>query len=355
MIQTLRGNLLEANVQALVNTVNTVGVMGRGVALQFKLAFPENYEVYRRACERGEVRIGSMLTYDLRRLQNPRYIINFPTKQHWRGKSRLEYIDAGLKDLVRTIHDLGIESVALPPLGAGLGGLKWSDVLPRIRAAMADLADVEVLVYEPAGAPATAAALVSTPRPTMTPGRAALLALMGHYRATLMDEGITLLEIHKLMYFLQEAGEPLRLKYVKGIYGPYSTNLHHVLERMEGHYIQGYGEGSENPGKVIEYDEDALREAESFVHHRADTRARFQRIERLIDGFDTPYGLELLASVHWVAMQEDPAARHDADTAMTRVQQWSDRKRTMFRGEHVRAAWERLKAEGWLTGKHLES
>jgi O-acetyl-ADP-ribose deacetylase (regulator of RNase III) len=354
MIHTVRGNLLEANVEALVNTVNTVGIMGRGVALQFKLAFPENYELYRQACERGEVRIGRVFTYDLRRLQNPRFIINFPTKEHWRGKSRLAYIDAGLVDLVREIRERGIESLALPPLGAGLGGLKWSDVFPRIRQAMADLPNVEVLVYEPVGAPA-ADMIVSTPRPAMTSGRAALIALMGRYRSTLMDEGVTLLEIHKLMYFLQESGEPLRLQYVKGIYGPYSTNLHHVLERLEGHYIRGYGDGSENPGKVIEYDENVLREAESFVHHRVDTRVRFERIERLIDGFDTPYGLELLASVHWVAMNEDPAARRDPAVATSRVHDWSDRKRAMFRSEHVRAAWERLKAEGWLAGTHSTS
>lgn len=351
MIRTVRGNLLDANVQALVNTVNTVGIMGRGVALQFKLAFPENYEVYRRACERGEVRIGQVLTYDLRRLQDPRYIINFPTKEHWRGKSRLEYIEAGLTDLVRTIRELRIRSIALPPLGAGLGGLKWSSVLPLIQAALDELPDVEVLVYEPAGAPSETP-VVGTPRPAMTAGRAALLALMGRYRSTLMDEGVTLLEIHKLMYFLQGAGEPLRLNYVKGIYGPYATNLHHVLERLEGHYIRGYGDGSENPGKVIEYDENVLREAESFVQHRADTRSRFERIERLIDGFDTPYGLELLSSVHWIAREDEPA-RRDATTATARVHEWSDRKRAMFRAEHVRAAWDRLKAEGWLAGRDM--
>jgi O-acetyl-ADP-ribose deacetylase (regulator of RNase III) len=349
MIRTVQGNLLDANVEALVNTVNTVGVMGRGVALQFKRAFPDNYEVYRRACDHGEVRIGHVLTYDLGRLQNPRYVINFPTKEHWRGKSRLAFIEEGLVDLVREIRERGIRSIALPPLGAGLGGLKWSDVFPRIKRMMADLPDVEVLVFEPMGAPA-ADSVVSTPRPAMTAGRAALLALMGRYRSTLMDEGVTLLEIHKLMYFLQESGESLRLQYVKGIYGPYATNLHHVLERLEGHYIRGYGDGRENPGKIIEYDENALREAESFVQHRADTRVRFERIERLIDGFDTPYGLELLASVHWIVTNEDGAARRDVEVATARVHSWSDRKRISFHPDHIRAAWERLKADGWLAG-----
>jgi O-acetyl-ADP-ribose deacetylase (regulator of RNase III) len=349
MIQRVRGNLLEANVEALVNTVNTVGVMGRGVALQFKLAFPENYEFYRRRCATGEVRIGEVLTYDLKRLGNPRYIINFPTKKHWRGKSHIEYIKDGLPSLVQTVKELSIESIAIPPLGAGLGGLDWSEVFPHIDEAFAELPNVEVLVYEPSGPPRAEAVVVSTPRPKLTPGRAVLLALMKRYRSTLMDEGISLLEIHKLMYLLQEAGENLRLLYVKGVYGPYSTNLHHVLERLEGHYIRGYGDGSECPGKVIEYDEDAVKEAQSYVQNRTTTRARFERIERLVDGFDTPYGLELLTSVHWVAAHEGDGARHDPMVATQLVQAWSDRKRAMFRGEHVRAAWERLKLEGWLT------
>ncbi len=348
MIRKVKGDLLRADVQALVNTVNTVGVMGRGVALQFKRSFPENFRVYKRACDRGEVQVGTMFVCDLGGLQNPRYIINFPTKEHWRGKSRYEHIEQGLDDLAQVIRRLGIESIALPPLGCGLGGLDWNHVYLKIERALGAIPDVEVLVYEPTGPPAAEKMKTRTGRPAMTPGRAALLILMKRYLEPLMDDSITLLEIHKLMYFMQEAGEPLKLKYVKGVYGPYAQNLHHVLERIEGHFITGYGDGREAPGKVIEYTESAIRSAESALEKRADTHKRFDRLQELISGFETPYGMELLASVHWVATQEDEAARDHPETAVRLIHAWNDRKRRMFKAEHIKIAQTRLRAYSWL-------
>ena len=348
MIRKVRGDLLDADVQALVNTVNTVGVMGRGVALQFKQAFPESFKAYKKACEEGKVRLGEVFVFDLGGLQNPRYIINFPTKKHWRGKSRYEHIEQGLEALVAEIQRLEIESIALPPLGCGLGGLDWNQVYHLIEVALQPLMNVEVLVYEPAGPPAAEKMKTRTSRPSMTPGRAALLVLMKQYLEPLMDEAITLLEIHKLMYFMQEAGEPLKLKYVKGVYGPYAQNLHHVLERIEGHFIAGYGDGREAPGKVIEYKPDAVREAEAFLAARQDTQARFGRVGQLISGFETPYGMELLASVHWVATQENEKARNRPQPAVAQVHAWSDRKRRMFIAGHIVAAWTRVKEQNWL-------
>lgn len=149
MIYYVRGDLFRSGAEALVNPVNTVGVMGKGLALQFKERYPENYLVYRLACQRGEVRIGKVLAYDLGPSSSPRYILNFPTKAHWKDPSRLEYIRAGLVDLVRVIRELGIQSVAVPALGAGLGGLSWRDVKPLIEEALGGLEGVEVLVYEP--------------------------------------------------------------------------------------------------------------------------------------------------------------------------------------------------------------
>src|SRR6516162_7903389 len=119
MVERVSGNLLDADVQALVNTVNTVGVMGKGIALQFKKAYPENYRAYKKACDAGQVQPGQMLTYDLGGLQNPRYIINFPTKRHWRGGSKIEDIESGLVALIKEVERLKIESIALPPLGCG--------------------------------------------------------------------------------------------------------------------------------------------------------------------------------------------------------------------------------------------
>ena len=132
MIQSIQGNLLESQVDALVNAVNCVGVMGNGIALQFKNTFPENYDIYRAACRRGEVVLGKMFVTDLNREVPPRYIINFPTKQHWRQMSKLSYIEAGLTALIATVERLNIQSIAIPPLGCGLGGLDWNDVRPLI-------------------------------------------------------------------------------------------------------------------------------------------------------------------------------------------------------------------------------
>lgn len=348
MIRTVKGDLLEADVQALVNTVNTVGVMGRGVALQFKQAFPENFKAYKKACDEGRVRLGEMFVFDLGSLHTPRYIVNFPTKEHWRGKSRYEHIEQGLEALVAEIRRLGIESIALPPLGCGLGGLDWNQVYQRVEAALGPLTAVEVHVYQPAGPPPAETMETRTSRPRMTPGRAALLVLMKRYLQPLMDDAITLLEIHKLMYFMQEAGEPLKLKYAKGAYGPYAQNLHHVLERIEGHFIEGYGDGREAPGKVIEYKPDAVREAEALLADRPETQARFKRLEQLFSGFETPYGIELLASVHWVATRDNDEARDRPEVAVSLVHSWNERKDRMFKEEHIVAAWERLDFRKWL-------
>jgi O-acetyl-ADP-ribose deacetylase (regulator of RNase III) len=154
MIKLTRGDIFKAEAEALVNTVNCVGVMGRGLALQFKRAFPKNFKAYAAACKRGEVKPGRMLVVETGELANPRYIVNFPTKRHWRGKSRLADIDAGLDALIGDVKRLRIRSIAVPPLGCGLGGLDWADVRPRIQRAFASSPDVEVLLYEPPGPPA---------------------------------------------------------------------------------------------------------------------------------------------------------------------------------------------------------
>ena len=187
---------------ALVNTVNCVGVMGRGVALQFKRAFPANFKAYAAACRKKEVRPGRMFLFETRQLTNPRYIINFPTKRHWRGKSRIEDIEAGLDDLTRVIRSHDIRSVVIPPLGSGLGGLNWSEVRPRIESALAPLENLRAIVFEPGGGPTDDRANRSTDVPNMTPGRAALVVLMEKYLRGFLDPFVTLLEVHKLMYFL---------------------------------------------------------------------------------------------------------------------------------------------------------
>lgn len=347
MIKFSKGNLFEADVEALVNTVNTVGVMGKGIALQFSRAFPEIMKPYKDACKSGKLTVGNVFTVRVSMLEGPKYVINFPTKKHWKGGSKIEFIQSGLQSLKGEIERLGIKSVAIPPLGCGLGGLRWDDVKREMESIFSELTDVEVLVYEPAGAPPAAEMKTATKKPKMSQGRAALLGLMKRYLVPLMDDSVTLLEIHKLMYFMQEAGEPLSLKYVKGTYGPYAENLHHVLENMEGHYIVGYGDGSEEPGKVINAKSEAIDEAESFLNKKHAALDRFHRVETLIDGFETAYGLELLASVHWVSKYEEPPAQ-SVEEATERVHQWNRRKRDTFAPAHIKVAWDRLTQTNWL-------
>jgi len=327
-----------------VNTVNCVGVMGRGIALQFKNAFPENYSVYRATCERGELHPGQMLVHDRGPWARPRYIINFPTKRHWRAKSRIDDIDAGLRALIAAVQDRKISSIALPPLGAGLGGLDWRVVRPRIEAAFAQLPEVRVLLFEPAGAPAAADIRPLRERPKMTPGRAVLVGLVQRYLAAVMDPAVTLLEIHKLMYFAQEAGEPLRLQFAKGPYGPYAENLRHVLSRIEGHYMVGYGDAEDSPTKEIELLPGAGAEAEAFLHVHPSSLQRFDRVAHLIEGYETAFGMELLATVHWIASREPSLTTEEVTS---HVHSWSARKQ-MFSSVHVDQALGTLRQRGWV-------
>ena len=149
MISYRQGNLLESHARALVNAVNTVGVMGKGIALMFKKRFRENFEQYAVACKNKQVRIGKMFITTTGEPDGPKWIVNFPTKQNWRAPSKLEWIAAGLKDLRRFIVEERVLSIAIPALGAGNGGLNWSDVKAEIEKALGDLTDVDVVVFEP--------------------------------------------------------------------------------------------------------------------------------------------------------------------------------------------------------------
>jgi len=348
MIEITQGNLLEAPVEALVNTVNTIGVMGKGVALQFKQAYPAMYRDYERACKAGEVRLGQMDVHDLGGMAGgPRWIINFPTKGHWRADSRMKDIKDGLRDLVEKVRLLEIRSIALPPLGCGHGGLDWRDVRPVIEEAFVDAPDVKVLLYPPQGAPEARQMPVRTQRPKLTLGQAALVGLMDRYLKGLLDPFVTLLEIHKLMYFLKAAGEDFpRLTFKQDRYGPYSPDLRHGLVRMESHLTSGFGEGTDDPRTQIELLPGAIEEADQYLKSRSETLERMERVAALIDGFEDPLGMELLSSVHWV-MQQEPTAREDSQAAIDAVHRWNERKRRLMKPEHLLKAWNRLKEQGW--------
>lgn len=344
MITYTSGDILNADVEALVNTVNCVGIMGRGIALQFKNMFPDNFDAYASACAREEVQPGKMFIYPTRELTNPHFIVNFPTKRHWRGKSRIEDIESGLVALREEIVRRGIKSIAIPPLGSGLGGLDWQDVKPRIVSALSSLQDVDIRVYEPKGAPEASAMVRRQEAPKMTPGRAALVVLMQRYVGGLMDPFVSLLEVHKLLYFLQESGEGLRLQYRKAHYGPYAENLTHLLRTVEGHFISGYADGGDRPDKLLEIVPGALADAETMLAEAEDTRRRFDTVADLVEGFETPFGLELLATVHWVVRHEGAAT---VDEVVAATYGWNDRKRR-FSPEQLVLAHDVLAHKGWI-------
>jgi len=347
MLRLTEGNILEADAEALVNTVNTVGVMGRGIALQFKKAFPEMVKSYEEACRSHTLQPGRVQVFDRGSMLNPRYIINFPTKRHWKGKSRLEDIDSGLKSLVEEVRKRGIRSIALPPLGCGLGGLAWSQVLPMIQRAFAEVTDAEVSVFPPVGAPEPEEMVNRTECPEMTPSRANVIRVLAEYYV--LGYELTLLEIHKLLYFLQYAGEQLRLQFTQGTYGPYADNLRHVMNLFEGHFLQGYGEGRNSPKTPIKLLPQAIEQANEVSKTNLDIarEERLQRVFRLIEGFESPYGMELLASVHWVAC-EAGGRSDDLAAVVAAIHGWNARKRKIMKPEHIEVAWKRLKAEGWL-------
>lgn len=347
MIEFKTGDLLAADAEALVNTVNCDGFMGRGIALQFKNAWPENFKAYAAACRRHEVEPGRMFVFETGRLVNPRYIVNFPTKRHWRAKSRLEDVASGLDALVSEIRNRGIRSIAIPPLGAGLGGLQWTAVRPLIERAMKDVPEVRVAVFEPRGVPVSGIGSRAKKAPRMTPGRAALVGLMNRYLAGLMDPSVSLLELHKLMYFMQEAGEPLRLHMRKAAYGPYAENLKNVLADIEGHLVSGYGSGGDDPTKSLELLPGAVESAKALLAERPETLERFERVSRLVEGFESPFGLELLATVHWVVAHE--AAASD-DQIVDRAYEWGERKK-QFSRRQILLARDVLARGRWLAPK----
>ncbi len=344
MMEFKTGDIFKTDAEALVNSVNCVGVMGRGIALQFKNLYPANFKAYVAACKREEVQPGRMFVYETGQLTNPRYIINFPTKRHWRGKSRIEDIESGMKALVKEIKGRDIRSIAIPPLGSDLGGLQWRDVRPRIEAALRELDDVQVVVFEPGSAPVDGRPNRSSDVPEMTAGRAALVGLMHRYLGGLLDPFVSLLEVHKLMYFLQVAGQPLQLKYAKAQYGPYAENLRHVMRQVEGHLISGYADGGDAPGKPLELVPGAVEDAFKFLQNSPDTLERFNRVTNLVGGFESPFGLELLATVHWVAT-ENP--KSSLEEIIARTYQWNERK-GQFSERQIGIAYRTLEEQGWL-------
>lgn len=316
MIQYTTGNLLEAPAEAVVNTVNEIGVMGKGIALMFREAFPDNTKAYQEACRRGEVKVGRMLVTQNRALIGPRWIINFPTKRHWRHPSRLEWVREGLKDLVRVLRENEIRSIALPPLGCGAGGLEWTQVRGEIEQALGELPTVDVLVYEPT------AEYQNVPKQKgvekLTPARALIAELVRRY--SVLGIECSNLEVQKLAWFLHRMiktfrlKDPLKLRFAADKYGPYADNLRHLLDGLDGSYLHCEKRLSDaGPFDQIWFEESKREAVESFLRGPS-ASAYLEALDRtadLIDGFESPLGMELLATVDWLISERrcEPTVR----------------------------------------------
>ncbi len=309
MITFTQGNLLEAPVEALVNTVNTVGVMGKGIALMFKDRFTRNYELYAEACKAKQVQTGKMFVTEVFELNGPHWIVNFPTKQHWKAKSRMEWIVDGLQDLRRFLLEHQVKSIAIPPLGAGNGGLEWLVVRAEIEKALGDL-DTEILIFEPTAKYQNVAKREGVEK--LTPARALIAELVRRYWVLGME--CSLLEIQKLAWFLERAIEkfpvdknPLNLKFVAHKYGPYANRLDHLLNSLDGSYLHCDKRISDaDPLDVIWFDDGRKSYVQTYLNTEATEYAQaLEYTAALIDGFESPFGMELLATVDWLISREN--------------------------------------------------
>ena len=350
MIEYTQGNLLEADAEALVNTVNTVGVMGKGIALMFKERFARNMDVYAKACKAKQVQVGKMFVTETGELMGPKWVVNFPTKKHWRHPSKLEWITEGLEDLRRFIVDEHVESIAIPPLGSGNGGLDWQVVRAEIERYLGDLEGVRILVYEPTDKYQNVAKKKGVQK--LTPPRALIAELVRRYWVLGME--CSLLEIQKLAWFLerviegQDVENTLDLRFVANNYGPYADRLRHLLDGLDGSYLQSEKRISDSdPLDVIWFDENQRERVQAFLGSDArDYLPALEKTSAIIDGFESPFGMELLATVDWLIAREgcEPTAeaieqgirRWPAGT------RWADRKARLFDRRSIGIALERL-------------
>lgn len=336
----VKGNLLAAPVEALVNTVNTIGVMGKGIALQFKERFPENRLAYERACKAGQVVIGKMLVVKEHTTAGDKIIINFPTKTEWFKKSQYSFIEAGLKDLVRVIQELNIKSIAIPPLGCGNGGLRWDKVKAMIENHLGSLPDIEILIYEPNDAVKEILQQEEMKKEIhLTPGRAMILYALFKYER--FGEPATVFAANKLAYFLQESGENLKLKFEQHTYGPYAQAMDKVLYAMNGKYLKGLEQMSAKPFEPLQLNYERYQEVVDFVNRELTTEQR-QRLDSLfkaIDGFESTLSLEILSSTHFAKKKYPELSKHE----LIEKVQWTERKKQKVSADYVTIAYNHLK------------
>jgi Predicted phosphatase homologous to the C-terminal domain of histone macroH2A1 len=351
MISYTQGNLLEADAEALVNTVNTVGVMGKGIALMFKERFVDNFRRYAAACKAKEVHIGKMFVTEPRELTGPRWVVNFPTKRDWRAPSRMEWIVEGLQDLRRFLQENRVKSIAIPPLGSGNGGLDWPEVRDQIELALGDLDGVNIQIFEPTNKYQNVAKRAGIEK--LTPARALVAELVRQYAVLGME--CSLLEVQKLAWFLERALErfavnnPLELRFKAHRYGPYADRLRHLLDGLDGSYLHCDKRiGDAGPLDVIWFDDARRDYLSTYLKTEAKSyQSALDFTVRLIDGFESPYGMELLATVDWLLAEgcepSVPSVRSCLHNWSTEEHGAAARKTRLFDDRSIGIALDRLK------------
>lgn len=346
MIRYAQGNLLTAEADALVNTVNTVGVSGKGIALMFKESFPENFRAYEAASKAGQLAPGGLFVTERHDMLGPRFIINFATKQHWRQPSRLEWIRQGLAALRDEIVARGIRSIAIPPLGAGNGGLDWDDVRPLIAEALSGV-ECEVIVFEPTKAYQNVVKRHGVEK--LTPARALMAEMIRRYEVLGFD--CSILEAQKLAWFLASAirrfdlPNPIADDFAAGRYGPYSDRTRHLLDSLDGSYLTCERRVADaRPFDPIRFRHDRQDRIAVYLTspEASPYRPALDHATEVIDGFQSPHGLELLATVDWLHRRTGVAL--EAETMAAAVAAWpgpagaAERKARVFAGRHVAVA-----------------
>ena len=341
MIHFTKGNMMTSSADALVNTVNTVGVMGKGIALQFKEEFPRNFITYKVACSSGELTPGKLLiTKELNSNGEEKIIINFPTKLHWRNPSKYEYITEGLKELVKAISEHYIKSIAIPPLGCGNGGLDWNIVKGMIEEALKD-AKCEIYIYEPnTEIKQTLQAKPKNKEIKLTPSRGLITYAMYYYDS--LGENCSLFVANKLAYFLQRNGSKTfaKVKFTAHHYGPYSTQIDHIVYDLNGSYIKGFEQMSATAFEPLTMQYDRINEVSEYVRtlDKSEQDSLKETI-RLISGFESTLALEVLATVDFI--------RHTTpgislDGTIKAIHNWSDRKTKLLKNEYIQIAYDHL-------------
>ncbi|MFV1922898.1 MAG: macro domain-containing protein [Methylotenera sp.] len=342
-----KSNLFETDAEAIVNTVNCVGVMGKGVALEFKTRWPENFKAYKKLCMNKQLRPGNVFVFDTDDLfahsnKAQRYLINFPTKDHWRSKSKLSYIEQGLDDLITQLDCLKIKSVALPPLGCGNGGLDWSEVKSLLERKFSNIHNIDFHIYGPKDS-VIGPEYESIPLSDMTEKRAILVKTIGEFEPY-FGGYLTRISLQKIVYFLQTMGIDYGVTFSRNTHGPYSEDLHKIFKVMDSkNFIVNYSKDQ----PLIQASTGALAMASEFLdksdhEHYVD---KIQRLSLLIQGYESPFGMELLSSVHYVISSEGVRG---AEAVVDAINNWNDHKSSQFEDKAILLAYERLKEDKFI-------